>query len=204
MEEKEREGSPEYMRSKIRALSREELVKVLKKRKQYQPEAAEEAVREALRRGIIRGEEELASPEYDEPFRKLTLFPCPGNEEGRIRQLRSLLRGLMIPGLIPIIYGVTKFLIPKYAEGAGLISLGVIWIAMTWFVMERKEKRLILPLFLLALLSMVYAGRLLSFFKYLKVIDVLVPLVLYALIFYFLFYVLSLLRKLPSGDKMDT
>ena len=110
----------------------------------------------------------------------------------------------MIPGLIPIIYGVTKFLLPKYAEGAGLISLGVIWIAMIWFVMERKEKRLILPLFLLALLSMIYAGRLLSFFKYLKVIDVLVPLVLYALIFYFLFYVLSLLRKLPSGDKMDT
>ena len=69
MEEKEREGSPEYMRSKIRALSREDLVKVLKKRKQYQPEAAEEAVREALRRGIIRREEELASPEYDEPLR---------------------------------------------------------------------------------------------------------------------------------------
>lgn len=203
MEEKDREGSPGYMVSKIRALSHEELVKTLKMRKHYQSEAAEEAVREALRRGIIRREEDLASPEFDEPVRKFSLFPCPEDAHGQGRLFRSLLRGLMVAGLIPLIYGVTKFLIPKYAEGAGLISLGVIWIAMAWFIMERREIRMLLPMFILTLMSMAYVGRLLFFFQFLKWIDVLVPAVLFALIFFFLFYVRSLLRKPGCMEPMS-
>lgn len=195
MEEKDREGSPGAMVSKIRALSHEELVQALKMRKHYQPEAAEEAVREALRRGIIRREEDLASPEFEEPVRKFSLFPCPDDAHGKSRLFRSLLRGLMIAGLIPLIYGVTKFLIPKYSEGATLISLGIIWIAIAWFVMEHREIRLLLPMFILTLMSMAYVGRIFFFFRFLKWIDLLVPVVLFALIFYFLFYVRSLLRK---------
>lgn len=201
MEEMDPEGSPGYMGSKIRSLSRDELVTVLKKRKHYQKEAADEAVREALRRGIIRSEEELESPEFEDPESRFTLFPCPENSDGRNRLFRSLLRGLMLAGLIPVIYGVSKFVIPKYAEGAGLISLGVIWIGMAWFIMERQEKRLILPMFLLIFMSMAYAVRLLFFFEYLKVIDLLVPIVLFVLIFYFLFYVRSLLRTSRGAEN---
>ncbi len=203
MEEKDREGSPGTMVSKIRALSHGELVKALKMRKHYQPEAAEEAVREALRRGIIRSEEDLASPEFEEPVRKFSLFPCPEDAYGKSRLFRSLLRGLMGAGLIPLIYGIIKFLIPKYAEGAALISLGVIWIAMAWFIMERREKRLVLPMFILTLMSMAYVVRILFFFQFLKWIDVLVPAVLFALIIYFLFYVHSLLRRPGGMEQMS-
>jgi len=198
MEEQEQKGSVGYMVSKIRALSRDELITVLKKRKHYQPEAVEEAVKEALRRGIIKTEEEVESPEFDEPPGKFSLFPSPGSAEGRMRLFRSLLRGLMIPGLIPVINGVIKFQIPEYVEGVGFISLGVIWIALIWFVMERKENRIILPLFLLLLMAMGYTVRLLRWYQYLTLIDWLVPVGLFLLMIYFLLYVRFLLRTLAE------
>jgi len=195
MEKLDSEGSPGNFITKIRALPREELIMVLRRRRQYQPEAAAEAVKEALRRGIIRQEEDLNSPEFDEPVSKFTFFPCPESEKGKDKLFRSLLRVVMIVGAIPVIYGVMKLLVLKYAEGAGLVSLGVVWAAMAWLIMERHEKRLLMPMFILALLSVIYAVRILYFCKYLKLIDVLVPVVLYGVIFYFLLFILSLFRK---------
>lgn len=52
MEKLDSEGSPGNFITKIRALPREELIMVLRRRRQYQPEAAAEAVKEALRRGL--------------------------------------------------------------------------------------------------------------------------------------------------------
>ncbi len=133
---------------------------------------------------------------------KYTFFPCPENKNARIKLFRSLLRGIMIAGIIPVVYGIMKFPLREYVEGVALISLGAVWIGMAWFIMERHEKRLFVPMGILALLSMVYTGRILLLFKYPEWSDFLVPVVLYGVIFYFLLYARNLLRKFtPSGQE---
>lgn len=202
MKNMESGDSPLPIEERIRGLSRDELLMALRMRKHYQPEAAAAAVKEAIRRGLIRTEEELSLPEFDEPDQKFTLFPCPESKNARINLFRSLLRGVMIAGIIPVVYGIMKFPLMEVVEGVALISLGVVWIAMAWFIMERHEKRLILPMGILALLSMVYAIRILMLFKYPEWSDFIIPGVLYVVIFYFLLYARSLLRKFtPSGQE---
>jgi hypothetical protein len=105
------------------------------------------------------------------------------------------MRSLMIVALIPAYFGVMKFGVSKYAEGAGLISLGVIWVAIAWFIMNRAERRLIYPMLLLTFLSMIYAGRICFAYQYLSWTDILFPIILFLFIVYALFYSYTLLRK---------
>jgi hypothetical protein len=181
--------------NRINGLSNGELITVLKKRKGYQPEAAELAIQEAIRRGIIHSEQDLVSPEFDLPATKFTLFPNPDSEFVRDKIVRSLMRSLMIVAIIPVYFGVMKYEVSKYVEGTGLISLGVIWVAIAWFIMTKSERRLILPMVLLAVMSMIYAGRILFAYQYLRWTDIFFPVVLYFFIFYALFYARSLLRN---------
>lgn len=81
------------MEERIRSLTRSELMMVLRRRKDYRPEAVQVAIAEALRRGLIAGEEDLDRPEFGEPVNMFTFFPAPDQQEGRVRLLRSLLRG---------------------------------------------------------------------------------------------------------------
>lgn len=190
------------LEERIRGLSHSELVMLLRKRKHYRPEAVAEAVAEAMRRGIITREEDLLQPAFDEPLKEQTFFPAPDHREGRIRLLKSLLRGIMLAGLIPVIYGIMKFTLQKYVEGTGLVCLGVLWIGLTWWIQEKHDKRALIPLSLLLLFSLVYAIRILLFFSEPGWTDFLFPLVLFGLLSYFLLYVRSLLTRMASpGDK---
>jgi hypothetical protein len=176
-------------------LTDSELIDVLKKRKLYQPEAAELAILEAIRRGIIHSEQDLFSPGFETPATKFSLFPYPDSDTVRDKILKSLMRSLMIVALIPVYFGVMKFGVSKYAEGTALISLGVIWVALAWFIMNRAERRIIYPMILLTILSMIYAGRILFAFQYLSWTDILFPIILFLFIVYALFYAYTLLRK---------
>ncbi|HNQ37409.1 MAG TPA: hypothetical protein PKJ58_05565 [Prolixibacteraceae bacterium] len=202
MEQGEEERMP-TMEERIRSLTRSELMMVLRRRKDYRPEAVQVAIAEALRRGLIAGEEDLDRPEFGEPVNMFTFFPAPDQQEGRVRLLRSLLRGVMIAGLIPLVYGVMKFTLQKYAEGGGLVSMGIMWIALAWWIQDRQDKRALLPLSLLLLFALVYAVRILLLFSNPGWTDFLFPLVLFGLLSYFLLYVRSLLTRMasPGGEK---
>lgn len=182
------------MEERILGLSRDELTSALKKRKGYEPVAEEIIVREAIRRGLIESVSDLDLPEFNPPSARFTLFPVPESEVSRNKIIRSLMRSLMIPGLIPIYFGFLKFAIPKYLEGAGLISAGAIWIMMALIVMLKSERRLLFPMFLLLILSIVYAGRIMLAYSYLRWTDIFIPVVMYLFAFYSLYYSNSLLK----------
>ena len=182
------------MEEKILGLSREELMIALKKRKGYEPEAEEIIVKEAKRRGLILSESDLDLPQFNPSSGRFTLFPVPESEASRNKILKSLMRSLMIPGVIPVYFGILKFTISKYPEGVGLIFLGLIWISMALIVMLKSERRLLFPMFLLLLLSIVYGGRIMLAYSHLKWADIFIPVVLYLFAFYALYYANSLLK----------
>ncbi len=78
MKNKESGDSPQPIEERISGLSRDELMMALRMRKHYQPEAAAAAVKEAIRRGLIRTEEDLSLPEFDEPEQQIHLLPMSG------------------------------------------------------------------------------------------------------------------------------
>jgi len=188
-----------HLMESMKAMTNDELVTVLKRRKQYQPDAEVMAVNEALRRGLIQSEADLDTPAFSEPRPGFTLFPCPEEKEAADKLFKSLMRSLMIVGLIPVVFGVMKFMFPKHLEGTALISLGILWLAFAWFAMEKRLIRLLYPILVLTLLSMIYAARMLLVIKYLKWSDILIPVVLYMAIFYLIFYARSILRRI--GQK---
>ncbi len=182
------------MVNRINGLSDSDLKIALKKRALYQPEAVDLLILEAKSRGIIHNDEDLQSPEFNAPATGFTLFPCPDSAYMRDKIVRSLMRSVMIAAIIPVYFGITKFEVNKYIEGSALISLGVIWVAMAWFVMERRVRKLIVPMGALALLSILYAGRIMMAYQHLSWTDIFIPVVLYLFTFYALYYTWSLLK----------
>ncbi|HNX79480.1 MAG TPA: hypothetical protein PKJ24_06340 [Prolixibacteraceae bacterium] len=175
-------------------LTRDELLLALKNRKGYEQEAGKIIVAESLRRGLISSEEDLLRPEFNAVGPKFSFFPYPESEDTRNRIIKSLMRTMMIPGIIPVYFGIQKFGIPKIAEGSALIGSGVIWIGLALLVMLKNERRALLPLFFLLLLSALYAGRLLMAYAALKWTDIFIPVVLYMFAIYVLIYSYVLLR----------
>jgi hypothetical protein len=180
-----------------------ELTEVLKKRSQYQEIAADCAIREALKRGLILSEAELNHPGFRQVPARFTFFPSPYRAETRQRLLRSLCRSLMIAGVIPAFYGILKMTNLKYAEGTALVSIGIVWIGMSWFLMERNDRRWVFPMFFLILVSIPYVARMMVWYASLKWTDFFIPSVLYVLIIYSLLYVHALLKKQQAGVRRE-
>jgi hypothetical protein len=193
----------ERLERRIREMSDAGVTEILKKRDQFQPPAVDFAVREALRRGLIRSEEELDEPGFRQESVRFTLFPFPDKTETRTKLFRSLCRSLMIAGAIPVFYGMLKLTHHNYAEGTALTSLGIIWTGMSWLLMERSERRLIFPLSFLVLISVPYVIRIMTWHTSLKWTDYFIPFVLYVLITYSLLFIHSILKKQPSEERRE-
>lgn len=193
----------EHLERRFREMPDAGVIEVLKKRDQYQRSAVDFAVREALKRGLICSEEELYEPRFSHESARFTFFPFPDKKETRTKLFRSLCRSLMIAGVIPAFYGVMKLTNHKFPEGTALISIGVIWIGMSWFLMERSERRLIFPMFFLLLISVPYLVRMMAWHTSLKWTDFLIPSVLYALMIYSLLYVHAILKKQQAGERRE-
>jgi len=176
-------------------MTRDELFTALKNRKGYEPEAERFIVAESFRRGLISSEEDLSHPEFNAAPRRFSFFPYPESEAARNRIIKSLMRTMMIPGVIPVYFGIQKFGIPKVVEGSALVGAGVIWIGLALLVMLKNERRALLPLFFLLLLSALYAGRLMMAYATLGWTDIFIPAVLYLFAFYALIYSGVLLKR---------
>jgi hypothetical protein len=203
---KQLESDPEFLERlerRFREMPDADVTEVLKKRDQYQRSAIDFAVREALRRGLIHSEEEMDEPRFSQESARFTLFPLPEKTETRTKIFRSLCRSLMIAGVIPAFYGVMKLSSQRFTEGTALISIGVIWIGMSWFLMERSEKWLIFPLFFLLLISVPYVVRIMTWHISLKWTDFFIPSVLFVLIVYSLFYVYAILKNQPARERRE-
>lgn len=136
------DNSPGYEKL-IPNYSDEELLNVLKRRSYYTKEAADLAIQEAIKRGIIYSEQDLFSEKFREEKLRYSWFPVPQNTEARVKIQRSIIRSLIGTGLIPLVFGAFQ-IYRGYGEYAEIyVAFGLLWIILS-ILLNRKRTGLIL------------------------------------------------------------
>ncbi len=166
----------------------EELIEVLRNRRHYQPEAAQQAVIEAIRRGVIKAEADLQDEKFAEPNRKFSLFPVIENPKARNKARKSMARSLMIAGAIPAIYGINQVYHSLIVEGAAIVLFGFSWMILSFFLMKSVKPLLVYGIKILYLIAIAVMIFKISTFKITGWMDILFPSVLAVLVLYGIFY----------------
>lgn len=176
----------------FRGYGDEQLRDVLKKRKLYQADAAKAAIGEAINRGLIHSESDLEGSEFvDEPLRA-RLFPHIESSTIRKRIRKSLGRGLLLAGLLPLIRGIVLMNSGVPVEGAAVLTFGVIWMGCSALIIRNYSKAAIQLLFFLMLLSAIYIVRWSVISPSFAFMDVFIPGALFLLMAYGLLFALRL------------
>jgi hypothetical protein len=167
----------------------QQLKVVLKKRNLYQKEAAQVAIREALRRNLIESEEDLYAPEFrHEPLRP-RLFPKIEKQVNRNKIRKSVARGLFLAGLLPAIWGMVRINAGFSGEGSLLFGFGLVWMGSAAWLIRQYSGVALKVLFALTVISVVYVGRWFAMAKSILFMDVFIVIVLYSLAVYGLFFI---------------
>lgn len=171
-----------------------EIREILKKRNHYRQEAAELAIHEAIKRGIIKGEDDLSLPDFQEDSpQKFSFFPVIDDEVNKLKIRKSISRMLILAGIIPLIFGV-RYLQGSWISGMSFIIVGLIWMIFSFLLFRRYNQRLVIALFLILLLSFVVVAIQIVTLGNPGFIDIFAVLV-----FYFLFgYGLLFLRRIGA------
>ncbi len=175
-------------------LSNEQLIEVLKKRNLYQRAAAEQAIQEAMERGIIRSEEDLLGPEFREKKLRRQLFPEIENEKIRKKVRRSIARGLFLAGLLPAILGVVRLTRGNQPEGILLLIFAAAWMGASVWLFRMFSRVALTVLAAMSALSLVYALKQLFTPPGYAVMDKFIGVMLYLLIAYGLAYIRRLYK----------
>ena len=173
-----------------------ELRKVLKKRKLYRIEAADFAIQEAIRRGIIYSEQDLFAKEYKAEPEKFSIFPSIENEKARRKFKKSISRSLFILGALPMVWGGIKIFETQGLEGILIFVFGAAW-SLTSFQLLRAAKlnpKLIYFMFLLAILAFGYLVKIFISSHFINTIDLLIS----AIAVGFVFYAIGFLGKIKD------
>lgn len=193
MTEKSNSGTSDF-RTIIPGYSDEEIINILKKRKLYQKEAAEIAIKEALKRGLIYSEQDL----FDEGFQvepvKFSLFPTIEDKNTQIKIIKSISRSLIISGAIPTIWGFLKLNDGKTIEGGILLVSGILWIYFSAMLIRKASLDIVNSLFVLLFLSVVYFLKLFLKSGTFIFIDIFVTIVVFCLITYGLLFLRRLIQ----------
>jgi hypothetical protein len=161
----------------IAAYSDDEIRNVLKKRKLYQKDAADFAIQEAIRRGIIYSEQDLFAKEYNHEPDRFSLFPTIENPKARAKFKKSLTRSLLILGAIPMVFGAIKIFETQSLEGILIFIFGTAWSFSSYKLMQKTDKKLVVLLFVLLILALAYIVILMISAHSLTTIDVLVSVI---------------------------
>jgi hypothetical protein len=167
----------------------EEIIKVLKKRKQYQKEAAELAIEEAIKRGLIHSEQDLFAEEYQEKAMPFSIFPTIENDRNRTKIRKSIARILLILGAIPIVWGTIRIVDSNILEGILLIILGSIWIFAATKLLKEINLQKIYLMFVMLAVSVIYIVKLFISLKTQVLMDFLIPVTLYSFVVYGLLFI---------------
>jgi len=182
-----REDIPNY--------SDEQLKEVLKLRDHYQPEAAQLAIQEALKRGIIHSEQDLFSEEYRCEEIQFSLFPKIRKDRNRIKIRKSIARSLVICSVLPVVYGLVEMKTGKSWEGAGILLFGLLWLFCSAQLIKVFHMLFIRCLMAGTILGTMYIFYRLTSSKTYIFMDFFLVLVLAGLIFYGLLFMLKNARE---------
>lgn len=184
---------PEFKRI-ISNYTDEELRKVLKKRKLYQNDAAEFAIEEAIKRGLIFSEQDLFAREFQPEPEKFSLFPTIENEKVRAKFRKSITRWLMISGALPMVWGGIKIYKTQSLEGILIFIFGAVWSLISFQLMRSvKISHIILMYFLLSI-AIGYLVKIFVSAGYVKIADILIATVAVG----FVAYGIGFLNKLKD------
>ncbi|GAB1452928.1 hypothetical protein MASR2M47_29840 [Draconibacterium sp.] len=176
----------------IAAHTDDEIRQILKKRKLYQKDAADFAIQEAIRRGIIYSEQDLFAKEYKYEPDKFSLFPTIENTKARAKFKKSLTRSLLILGAIPMVLGAIKIFETQIIEGIVLFVLGAAWSLTSFQLMRKLDKKLVYFLFLLFTVALVYIVKTMVTNRAFSTIDILVAIIGVGFVLYGIGFLLKL------------
>jgi hypothetical protein len=133
---------------RLKEVSDEEIVSILRYRDHYQPQAVKAAVREALKRGIIESIEDLEKDEFKSlPIPPKNLFPISLIKEQNESIFKSLCRICYVFGIFPLIYGIFQIADHRLLMGIVTITIGISIILIT-FKLEKEKKQFLSQLLL--------------------------------------------------------
>ncbi|MCD6354064.1 MAG: hypothetical protein J7L95_00800 [Prolixibacteraceae bacterium] len=170
----------------------DEILRILNKRDHYQKEAAEAAIQEAIKRELIYSEQDLFDDKFSVNPLRISLFPTIEDEKNRRKIGKSIVRGLFLVGVIPLIFGFLTFNRGKEFEGVALIALGIVWMVATASLHRKATSPVIFLLFTLSGVSVIYLVKL--FIQ--KGTPVFMDVVIIVAIYCFLIYGLLFLHRL--------
>lgn len=176
-------------RSSIPNYSDEEILTILKKRKQYQPEAATLAIQEAIKRGLINSEQDLFSEKFQEKPSEFYLLPIIIDDKNKNKIRKSISRILLIVGVIPVVWGVMLFTKSNSVEGVLLVLLGAVWIYASAQLMRSVQTKMVNLLFVMLVASVAYIVKIMLEMKGLVIMDYFIPVILFSFITYGLLFI---------------
>jgi len=139
----------------MRQLNDTELLRILKKRKLYESEAAEQAIKEAIQRGLIHSEEDLVAHEFRDNPEKFQWFPKIENERARHKTMKSISRSLLILTVIPVISGGILVSNSDLILGSIVLFFGILWGFISWYLLQSGQSKWI---YMLAILTALGCG----------------------------------------------
>lgn len=175
-------------RTDIPEYSDERIVEILKQRDHYQPEAAQLAINEAIKRGIIFSEQDLFAEEYKVEELKYSMIPKIVKPENKNKIRKSIARSLVICGVMPMVFGLVKLNAGAPIEGGLILLLGLFWIFCAAQLIKTYQKVFILALLALSIVSLAYILVKVLLAKSFVFMDVFIPTSLFLLIIYGLFF----------------
>lgn len=121
-------------------ISDQEIVNILKMRKHYQPEAAQAAINEAQKRGIIHSEDDLLGEEFrPQGLGRPSFFPIGNTEAQNQAILNSLCRIMYGISLIPLIMTYYQFNNGKIISAILHLAAALIAMAVTYRLNRTKR-----------------------------------------------------------------
>lgn len=178
----------------IASYSDDELSDVLKKRKLYQKEAAEFAVQEAIRRGLIYSEQDLFASEYQHKPERFSIFPTIENERIKNKYVKSILRTFLIIGVIPVVYGGIRIIESLNVEAVLMFLFGATWSIATFQLKKTLNVKTVYLLLVLLVLAVAFLIRYFVLQKSIYSTDVLFSVTALGIIFYLVGFLQKLIK----------
>ena len=179
-------------RKDIAEYSDERILEILKQRDHYQAEAAQLAIEEAIKRGIIFSEQDLFAEEYKVEVLDTKVIPKIRKPENKEKIRRSLARSLVLFGIMPLVFGFVQINSANHVEGVLILFVGLLWMYFSAQLIKQYHKPFINLLLTLSLLAVSYVYTKLVLANGFVFFDFFLPGVLLSLLIYGLFFLKGL------------
>jgi hypothetical protein len=186
---------------RLKEVSDEEIINILKFREHFQPHAVKAAIKEAMKRGIISSLDDLDNERFkSQPLPPKSLFPLSSIEAQNNAIFKSLCRISYGFSIIPIVFGAFEIANRHFSLAIFALLAGLIVIFLT-FRLEKTRKMVFSQMLLFVNLPSVgYATYYLVSLGKPLIMDMFTALVIVLVILYTTLY----LHKLNSNFNKNT